>query len=194
MAHVTAIVSAMQVEYRVAEGHGCGPADHELEQGLERPTEYRVQGMGGVQIWVGEGLADVGLTSGQVWAQGGQAADAEAARALMRGVHPATGEQLVAPVLRLPEEAKLPAVPLVDAVLERGLDGAATGTLRGQGDWARLVQGARRLGDGYTTDVRVLARVAARAGVDLAAVYGQDRVDAAMDVAARAGGCADEGL
>jgi len=185
MAHVTAIVSAMQVEYRVAEGHGCGPADHGLEQGLERPTEYRVQGMGGVQIWVGEGLADVGLTSGQVWAQGGQSADAEAARALMRGVHPATGEQLVAPVLRLPEEAKLTAVPLVDAVLERGLDGAATGTLRGQGDWARLVQGARRLGDGYTTDVRVLAGVAARAGVDLAAVYGTDRVDAAMDVAAR---------
>jgi len=180
MAHVTAIVSASQVEYRVAEGHGCGPRQEELEQ----QSEYRVQGMGGVQMWVGEGLADVGLTQGSVWAEGAAGPDAGAAWALMRGVHPVTGEQLVAPVLRLPEEAKLPAVALLDAVGVRGLESAVGATATGAADWARLVEGARRLGDGYTADVRLLAKVASRAGVDLDAVYGAERVQAARVVAA----------
>jgi len=180
MAHVTAIVSVAQVEYRVAEGHGCGSRQEELEQ----QSEYRVAGMGGLQMWVGEGLAEVGLMPGRVWAEGAQTADAGAARALMAGVHPGTGEQLVAPVLRLPEEAKLPAVALLDAVVGRGVEAGARQTLAGERDWARLVEGARRLGDGYTVDVRLLAKVASRAGVDLDVVYGQDRVDAALGVAA----------
>jgi len=180
MAHVTAIVSVAQVEYRVAEGHGCGPREEELAE----QSEYRVAGMGGLQMWVGEGLADVGLTQGSVWAEGAGSADAGAARALMAGVHPGTGEQLVAPVLRLPEEAKLPAVALLDAVVGRGVEAGARQTLAGERDWSRLVEGARRLGDGYTVDVRLLAKVASRAGVDLGELYGQERVDAALGVAA----------
>ncbi len=181
MAHVTAIVSAAQVEYRVAEGHGCGSRQEEVD----RQVEYRVAGMGGLQMWVGEGLADAGLTSGRVWSEGSGSGDAEAARALMAGVHPVTGEVLVAPVLRLPEEAKLPAVALIDAVGVRGQESAAGVTGTGAADWVRLVEGARRLGDGYTADVRLLATVASRAGVDLGELYGQDRVDAALEVASR---------
>ena len=185
MAHVTPIVSVAQVEYRVAEGHGCGPAQHELELPAEQQAEYRVRGMGGLQVWVGAGLAEVGLTEGRAWMVGAGSADAAAARTLMGGAHPMTGEQLVGPVLRLPEEAKLPGVALVDAVVGLGLEAATTTTARGAKDWARLVEGARRLGDGHTADVRLLSRVAARAGVDLAGVYGADRVQAALGVAAR---------
>jgi len=185
MAHVTAIVSVAQVEYRVAEGHGCAPAQHELELPAEQQAEYRVQGMGGLQVWVGAGLAEVGLTEGRAWMVGAGSADAAAARTLMGGAHPMTGEQLVGPVLRLPVEAKLPGVALVDAVVGLGLEAATTTTARGAKDWARLVEGARRLGDGHTADVRLLSRVAARAGVDLAGVYGADRVQAALGVAAR---------
>ncbi len=114
MAHVTAIVSDAQVEYRVGQAHGCGP---------DPAVDYRVQGMGGAQLWLGAGLADVGLLAGQEFIP-------EAGRALLAGVHPGTGEALVPPVLRLPETAKLPAVALVDAVILAGAEPTGTGNGR----------------------------------------------------------------
>ena len=44
VAHVTAIVSDAQVEYRVGQAHGCGP---------DPAVDYRVQGMGGAHLWLG---------------------------------------------------------------------------------------------------------------------------------------------
>ncbi len=168
VAHVTAIVSDAQVEYRVAEAHGCGP---------DPAVDYRVQGMGGAQLWLGAGLPDVGLLAGQEFT-------AEAGRALLAGVHPGTGEALVAPVLRLPETAKLPAVALVDAVVLAGAQPTGTGNGRAVREWTRLVDRTTLLGDGYTADVRLLARVAARAGLDLTDIYRPEQVAAALASAA----------
>jgi len=168
VAHVTAIVSDAQVEYRVGQAHGCGP---------DPAVDYRVQGMGGAQLWLGAGLADVGLQAGQEFT-------AEAGRALLAGVHPGTGEQLVAPVLRLPETAKLPAVVLVDAVILAGAEPTGTGNGRAVREWTRLVDRTGLLGDGYTADVRLLARVAARAGLDLGDIYRPEQVAAATASAA----------
>ncbi len=168
MAHVTAIVSDAQVEYRVAEAYGCGP---------DAAVDYRVQGMGGAQLWLGTGLADVGLLAGQEFT-------AEAGRALLAGVHPGTGEPLVAPVLRLPETAKLPAVVLVDAVVLAGAPPTGTGNGRAVREWTRLVDRTTLLGDGYTADVRLLGRVAARAGLDLTDIYRPEQVAAATASAA----------
>jgi len=168
VAHVTAIVSDAQVEYRVGQAHGCGP---------DPAVDYRVQGMGGAQLWLGAGLADVGLLAGQEFTP-------EAGRALLAGVHPGTGEPLVAPVLRLPETAKLPAVVLVDAVILAGAQPAGPGNGRAVREWTRLVDRTGLLGDGYTADVRLLARVAARAGLDLTEVYRPEQVAAATASAA----------
>jgi len=168
VAHVTAIVSDAQVEYRVAEAHGCGP---------DPVVDYRVQGMGGAQLWLGAGLPDVGLLAGQEFT-------AEAGRALLAGVHPGTGEALVPPVLRLPETAKLPAVALVDAVVLAGAQPTGTGNGRAVREWTRLVDRTALLGDGYTADVRLLGRVAARAGLDLTDIYRPEQVAAALASAA----------
>jgi len=168
VAHVTAIVSDAQVEYRVGQAHGCGP---------DLAVDYRVQGMGGAQLWLGAGLADVGLLAGQEFTP-------EAGRALLAGVHPGTGEQLVPPVLRLPETAKLPAVVLVDAVVLAGAEPTGAGNGRAVREWTRLVDRTGLLGDGYTADVRLLARVAARAGLDLGEVYRPEQVAAAAVSAA----------
>jgi len=164
VAHVTAIVSDAQVEYRVAQAHGCGP---------DAAVDYRVQGMGGTQLWLGAGLPDVGLLAGQEFT-------AEAGRALLAGVHPGTGEALVPPVLRLPETAKLPAVALVDAVVLAGAQPTGTGNGRAVREWTRLVDRTTLLGDGYTADVRLLGRVAGRAGLDLTDIYRPEQVAAAL--------------
>jgi len=140
-------------------------------------VDYRVQGMGGAQLWFGAGLADVGLLAGQEFT-------AEAGRVLLAGVHPGTGEQLVPPVLRLPETAKLPAVVLVDAVVLAGAEPTGTGNGRAVREWARLVERTGLLGDGYTADVRLLGRVAARAGLDLGDIYRPEQVAAATISAA----------
>ena len=174
MAHVTPIVSDAQVEYRLSEAHGCG-SHHDTS------LEYRVQGMGGRQLWLGQGLAEVGLVHGGEFTE----ASMPAARALMAGTDPRSGEQLVAPVLRLPEEAKLPATALIDAVVSAGREERVTlVSAKGAAEWARLLEGARRLGDGYTVDVRLLDRVAGRAGLNLDAVYEPARVTGAREVAA----------
>ncbi|TDV45342.1 MobF family relaxase [Actinophytocola oryzae] len=119
MAYVTAIYggSAEQIDYRLGlTQHGC---DSDVQfryhaDGRERPLR-----------WIGRGLPEFGLD--------GLTAGAELtteqhdlARSLMAGKHPVTGEQLVAPKLAVPADAKVPLGPLVAAAqalaAERGLD------------------------------------------------------------------------
>uniref|UniRef100_UPI003F49835E hypothetical protein n=1 Tax=Microtetraspora malaysiensis TaxID=161358 RepID=UPI003F49835E len=63
-------------------------------------------------IWIGEGLAEVGIMPGRLLTTERQSA----ARALMDGVDLRTGEQFVAPRLAVDPRAKLPAAPLLAAL------------------------------------------------------------------------------
>jgi hypothetical protein len=122
MAYVTPIYggSAAQIDYRLGiTQHGCS-SDTQFAyhaDGRERPLR-----------WIGHGLPAFGVD--------GVAAGAELteeqndlARALMAGRHIATGEQLVAPKVAVPADAKVPLGPLVAAVkaaaAERGIEDPA---------------------------------------------------------------------
>ena len=214
--NVTAIVSTAQLEYRLADDHGCGPDSDEREHshdlareragqigpdepgredgghagagsahdGTDRALDYRVLGMGGDQVWFGSGLAEFGLEHAGV--REGAPFTRESvlvARAMMSGVDPRTGAVLVAPVVRVPDDGKLAAVPLLDHLVERGLVDAAQGSPKAAAEWKTFQGGAARLGDGYTVDVRQLAKIAGRAGVSLEDVYDADAVRSARAVA-----------
>ncbi|HEX6356065.1 MobF family relaxase [Actinophytocola sp.] len=122
MAYVTAIYggSAEQIDYRLGlTQHGC---DSDVQfryhaDGRERPLR-----------WIGRGLPEFGLDGLTAGAEL-TAEQHDLAHALMAGKHPVTGEQLVAPKLAVPADAKVPLGPLVAAVqalaAERGLDDPA---------------------------------------------------------------------
>ena len=121
MAYVTPIYggSAAQIDSRLGitqPGHGC-ESDAQFRyhaDGRERPLR-----------WIGCGLSAFGLADEGVVAGAELTADQfDLARAIMAGQHMATGEQLVAPKVAVPADAKVPLGPLVAAVkatAERGI-------------------------------------------------------------------------
>lgn len=94
--------NAAQVNYRLGQEHGCSDAriDYRTDE-RERPLR-----------WIGGGLSAVGIEPGAAFASG----DERKARALMAGVHPGTGEQLVEAKLAVFEDAKVSLRPLVEAI------------------------------------------------------------------------------
>ncbi|WP_033325021.1 hypothetical protein, partial [Actinomadura atramentaria] len=90
MAWLTVIGPAVeQVEYRLEASAGCG---HTQAAG-DAQTAYRMDPANRL-TWFGGGLGDVGIRAGEELR--GEA-DKARARALMDGVHPESGEVLVAP-------------------------------------------------------------------------------------------------
>jgi hypothetical protein len=88
-----------QIEYRLGQSHACLGDDTDIVTDLrESPL-----------IWVGEALADLGLTAGTELTE----AQFDQARALLHGRHPGTGEQLVEHKLGIPREAKVPVAELL---------------------------------------------------------------------------------
>jgi hypothetical protein len=108
LAYVTAIgADPAQVNYRLGLGHGC------TREGVaEARLSYHVDGRERPLRWVGAGLEAFGIEAGSDLTP----EEFDAARALMAGRDPRTGERLVAPKLAVFDDAKLPLWPLVDAV------------------------------------------------------------------------------
>src|SRR5262249_42820546 len=108
VAYVTPLYggSAEQVDYRLGLAqHGCGDSAQFAYHADARERPLR---------WIGEGLDAFGvegLRAGAELTEG----QFEAARRLIRGEHPGTGEQLVAPKVAVAPEAKVPLGPLVAA-------------------------------------------------------------------------------
>ena len=159
MAYVTPIGSnPAQIEYRLSGAHGCtaGVSDEQLDyhlHGQERPL-----------VWVGAGLAEVGIEAGTVL----EPEEYDQARALMNGLDPRTGERLVEAKLGIPDDAKVSVGPLVRGVhaaceqagvrpvellgsarltgiferAERALAGKGEGTLLRADDAGQLADGA----------------------------------------------------
>ena len=113
MAYVTPIYggSAAQIDYRLGiTQHGCGS---------DVQFRYRADGRERPLRWIGNGLPEFGL-DGVVAGAELTAEQHDLARALMAGKHPVTGEQLVAPKVAVPADAKVPLGPLVAAVTGAG--------------------------------------------------------------------------
>jgi conjugative relaxase-like TrwC/TraI family protein len=164
--------SKEQIDYRLGlVQHGCND-DHQFSyhaDARERPL-----------VWIGRGLEAFGVE--------GLAAGAELtseqhemAHRLIQGQHPVTGEQLVAPKVGVPADAKVQWAPLVAAVHEAAqARGVAPETLF-QGAslakaWDTAARGVAREGGRALGRVDTAARLAEAAGLAPGEVWGAERV------------------
>jgi len=169
VAYVTPIGSAAaQVEYRLTQAHGCGRAE-----AAETRFSYHADGSERPLVWTGRGLAEVGITAGSVLDEG----QFDAARALMAGLDPRTGERLVEPKLAVYDDAKVALAPLVRAVeaaaAARGVAPEALfGAVKVGRAYGRAVRAVVNDGDGAVLRADDAGRIADAAGLDVEKVWG----------------------
>ncbi|GGM83969.1 hypothetical protein GCM10012275_63220 [Longimycelium tulufanense] len=174
MTYVTPIYggSAEQIDYRLGlVQHGCGAA--------EKQFAYRTDVRERPLVWIGAGLAEFGIEPGSELT----AEQHDLARRLMAGAHPYTGEQLVAPKVAVPEDAKLPLSALVSAVeraaAERGLPEAAAvfaNDSTARKDYASAVRAVHKKGEAAYRRADHAVELARAAGLDPDAVWGAREV------------------
>ncbi|MFJ7497822.1 MobF family relaxase [Streptomyces sp. NPDC097727] len=188
MAWVTAIRDDEQVEYRLKEQAGCSvvASDAVVQEAADPALEYRLrEETDAALVWMGSGLAAVGLTEGAVLDEEGK----EAARRLMAGCHPETGARLIRTQTsaRAHEKAKLTTARLVEAIEaaaeEKGVTGAdlLEGKPKQQKVLAQQQRMVHRQGDRHRMQVTTLHKLARAAGLDLADVYGKTELAEAWE-------------
>jgi conjugative relaxase-like TrwC/TraI family protein len=170
VAWATAIVTDDQVAYRVAGECGCD-RDHHAP---DAQVDYRLRTD---LAWIGAGLGEVGLVAGG-------RVDPDAARRLMDGAHPVTGELLLKPKEVPALAARVPAGPYVAAVADMAATaGVEPGQLFAHATartrWQRLARGVLRDGEAHTISINDLERLASAGPVDLADVYAGDVLEVA---------------
>ncbi|WP_331757386.1 MobF family relaxase [Streptomyces anulatus] len=192
MAWVTAIRDDEQVEYRLRQQAGCSfVASEDVVQEQAEPVsgtavEYRLREEGNAAlVWMGSGLAAVGLTEGAVLDEEGK----EAARRLMAGCHPETGARLIRTrtSARAHPLAKLTTARLVEAIEaaaeERGV--AAADLLEGKPKQQKVLAQQQRMvhrqGDRHRMQVGTLHKLARAAGLSLDDVYGEQELAQARE-------------
>ncbi|MYU02157.1 MULTISPECIES: MobF family relaxase [unclassified Streptomyces] len=141
-------------------------------------------------VWIGNGLAEFDITPGSVLAP----EQFPAARRLMHGEDPRTGQTLVEPKLAIAPAAKLPAAPLVRAIrraaAERSVKPASLlDSKRKQDAFRRMESQLKRFGESHRVPVSTVLKLADAVGIDAVDLYGEDVVEKA--VAAEAGGHLD---
>ncbi|MFD5899631.1 MobF family relaxase [Streptomyces sp. NPDC060366] len=180
MAWLTKIVADEQVEYRLREQAGCSVSEHAevAVDDVDQALEYRLRPEGDAAlVWMGSGLAAVGLVDGAVLDDAGK----DAARRLMAGCHPATGARLIRTrtSVRAHPLAQLTTARLIEAIVaaaeERGVEPAAL--LEGKPKQQRVLAQQQRMvhfqGERHRMQVGTLHKLARAAGLDLADVYGE---------------------
>lgn len=177
MAYITAIGSAPgQVEYRLGAAHGCKRAE-----AAETQFSYHADGRERPLVWTGAGLGEVGIEAGTVLDE----AQFDAARALMSGVDPRSGERLVSPKLAVYEDAKVPLGPLVRAIqaaaAQRGVEPEALiSSLKLAKVFGRARRAVARSGEGALLRADEAGQLADSAGLDVATVWGTEAYAAAV--------------
>ncbi|MFF4168065.1 MobF family relaxase [Streptomyces sp. NPDC001741] len=188
MAWVTAIRDDEQVEYRLKEQAGCSvvASDDVVPQTAEPGLGYRLREEGDAAlVWMGSGLAAVGLAEGAVLDDEGK----EAARRLMAGCHPRTGARLIRTQtsVRAHAKAKLITARLVEAIEaaaeERGVAPAdlLDGKPKQQKVLAQQQRMVHRQGDRHRMQVTTLHKLARAAGLSLHDVYGETELAEARE-------------
>ncbi|MFF5655147.1 MobF family relaxase [[Kitasatospora] papulosa] len=158
------------------------PADGQVDYHLdasERPL-----------VWIGAGLAEFDITPGSTLAP----EQFPAARRLMHGEDPRTGQTLVEPKLAIAPAAKLPAAPLARAIrraaAERSVNPASLlDSKRKQDAFRRMESQLKRFGESHRVPVSTVLKLADAVGIDAVDLYGEGVVEKA--VAAEAGGRLD---
>ncbi|MGW7292861.1 MobF family relaxase [Streptomyces xiamenensis] len=165
-------------EQALSPGTADGQVDYHLDAS-ERPL-----------VWIGEGLNEFGITPGSVL----HPEHFQAARRLMHGEDPRTGQTLVEPKLAIAPAAKLPAAPLVRAIrraaAERSVDPLTLlDSKRKQDAFRRMENQLKRFGESHRVPASTLLKLADAVGLDAVGLYGEDAVEQA--IAAEAGGHLD---
>lgn len=141
-------------------------------------------------VWIGNGLTEFDITPGSILAP----EQFQAARRLMHGEDPRTGQILVEPKLAIAPAAKLPAAPLARAIrraaAERSVNPVSLlDSKRKQDAFRRMESQLKRFGESHRVPVSTVLKLADAVGIDAVDLYGEDVVGKA--VAAEAGGHLD---
>jgi conjugative relaxase-like TrwC/TraI family protein len=177
LAYVTAIgADPAQVDYRLGLGHGC------TEQGVAQVQfSYHADGRERPLRWVGSGLEAFGIAPGSELTPD----QFDAARALMAGCDPRSGQRLVAPKLAVLDGAKLPLPPLLQALrAAAGQRDVGLGEMfAAPKDRAAIMRAERavaRSGDGARLRADEAGHLAEAAGLDPGQVWGTDAYRSAL--------------
>ncbi|MCC3767582.1 MobF family relaxase [Streptomyces sp. UNOC14_S4] len=141
-------------------------------------------------MWIGNGLAEFDVNPGFALAP----EQFQAARRLMRGEDPRTGQTLVEPKLAIAPAAKLSAAPLVRAIRRTAAErGVKPETLldsqRKKTAFATMERQLTRFGEAHKVPVSTLLKVAGAVGIEAVELYGEEAVEKAL--AAESGGRLD---
>uniref|UniRef100_UPI0004784C45 MobF family relaxase n=1 Tax=unclassified Streptomyces TaxID=2593676 RepID=UPI0004784C45 len=187
MAWVTKIVADEQVEYRLKQQAGCAVVMEDgantvvLDDGEDRVVDYRLRPEGGADlVWMGSGLADLGLVEGAVLDEEGKAA----ARLIMNGCDPRTGARLIKGTtsMRTHEKAQLTLARAVEAIAaaaeERGVTAAEL--FDGKPKQLRVFEAQQRKvtdqGERARLQVGTLHKLVRAAGLSLDDIYDADEL------------------
>ncbi|MGW0443765.1 MobF family relaxase [Streptosporangium sandarakinum] len=150
---------------------------------LDEQLTYRMSDTERPLWWIGGGCKDVGIEAGSELT-GEQFDDA---RALMKGLDPRTGEQLVEPKMAVHPGSKLPAAPLLQAIRDRAAALGRSNPLdllrsqRQKTSFERMSRQVRRYGSTHRVKVAALLTLADAAGVDALALYGRTELEEALE-------------
>ncbi|WP_234323528.1 MobF family relaxase [Streptomyces sp. NRRL F-2580] len=179
----------------VAAAAGLDARDLYGEQALPQraadgQVDYHLDASERPLVWIGNGLTEFDITPGSVLAP----EHFQAARRLMHGEDPRTGQTLVEPKLAIAPAAKLPAAPLARAIrraaAERSVNPVTLlDSKRKQDAFRRMESQLKRFGESHRVPVSTLLKLADAVGIDAVALYGEDALEKA--VAAEAGGHLD---
>ncbi|MFD0551607.1 MobF family relaxase [Streptomyces rectiviolaceus] len=179
----------------VAASAGLDARDLYGEQALPRPAadgqvDYHLDASERPLVWIGNGLNEFDITPGSVL----HPERFQAARRLMHGEDPRTGQTLVDPKLAIAPTAKLPAAPLARAIrraaAERSVNPVTMlDSKRKQDAFRRMESQLKRFGESHRVPASTLLKLADAVSIDAVALYGEDALEKA--VAAEAGGHVD---
>lgn len=179
----------------VAAAAGLDARDLYGEQALpprsaDGQVDYHLDASERPLVWIGGGLTEFDITPGSTLAP----EQFPAARRLMLGEDPRTGQTLVEPKLAITPAAKLPAAPLARAIrraaAERSVNPASLlDSKRKQDAFRRMESQLKRFGETHRVPVSTVLKLADAVGIDAVDLYSEDTVEKA--VAAEAGGHLD---
>ncbi|MER0450192.1 relaxase domain-containing protein, partial [Streptomyces sp. Edi4] len=192
MAWVTKIVADEQVEYRLKKQAGCsvvatdGTDTVVLDDAADPALSYRLRSEGGAElVWMGSGLATLGLTEGAVLDEDGKAA----ARLIMSGCDPRTGARLIKghTSMRAHEKAQLTTARAVEAIVKAAADkGVEPAELfDGKPKQLRVFEAQQRKvskgGERERLQVVTLHKLVRAAGLALDDIYGAEELATAWE-------------
>ncbi|MEU3961151.1 AAA family ATPase [Streptomyces buecherae] len=179
------VAAAAGLEVRDLYGEGALPA-----RAADGQVDYHLDASERPLVWIGNGLTEFGITPGSTLAP----EQFPAARRLMHGEDPRTGQTLIEPKLAIAPAAKLPAAPLARAIRRAAAERGVTPTSlmdsqRKQDAFRRVESQLKRFGESHRVPASTVLKLAGAVGIDAVELYGEDTVEKA--VAAEAGGHLD---